>query len=412
MSTAVNQLSPPEWDRVQRRVLIAAGAGFLVCLVGLLLDRGQFFRSYLVAFLFVLGLSLGGLAIVMLQHLTGGAWGLVIRRVLESAMRTLPLVALLFVPVAIGVPWLYEWAQPDWAEAYRAEHGSQHLAFDKTDYLRPGFFCVRAVIYFAIWLGMVLIHTRWSRRQDRTADPHLPGVFRSFSAPGLIVYALTITLASIDWVMSLQPDWYSTIYSALFAVGQVLNSLAFAIAALVLLATQPPLKAVVAPKHLRDLGNLMLAFTMLWAYMAFSQFLLIWSANLTEEIPFYLRRAQGGWEYVAGSLAFFGFVVPFLLLLSRDVKRNPRFLAMVAGLVMLMRFVDLFWQVTPAVLTPALREQKHAVADLDWRWLWLDAAALIAVGGAWLAWFLGQLKRMPLLPVGDPFLPEVTTHHE
>jgi hypothetical protein len=396
VSTAADQPglpAAPEWQRIRVGALGAAGLGLVLCAIGALVNLDQLFRSWLVAFLFVLGITLGSLVLVMLQHLTGGAWGLVLRRLLESAARCLPLVALFFVPIALGVPRIYEWARPDWQKVYRDAHKTE--PFSKADFLSPGFFYVRAAIYFAVWLLLVFLLDRWSREQDRTRDPSLPHRFRLLSAPGLALYGATITLAAVDWIMSLQPDWYSTIFGVLLGVGEVLSAFAFAIALLVLLAQYPPLRDVVRPDHLRDLGNLMLAFVMLWAYMAFSQFLLIWAGNLTEEIPFYLYRGQGGWEWVAAALALFQFALPFVLLLSRDVKTNPRRLVGVALLVLAMRFVDLYWTVMPAFQEPG---------HVGFRVHWLDLGALLLLGGLWLLFFLWQLGRAPLLPIGDPFL--------
>jgi hypothetical protein len=384
----------PEWQRLRQGALIAAGLGLLLCAVGALVNLDQFFRSWLVAFLFVLGITLGSLVLVMLQHLTGGAWGLVLRRLLESAARCLPLVALFFIPIALGVTHLYKWTDADWQQVYRKAHENQGVT--KADFLTPGFFVVRAAIYFAVWLILTFVLNRWSREQDRTRDPRLPHRFRLLSGPGIGLYGATITLAAVDWIMSLQPDWYSTIFGVILAVGEVLSAFAFAIALLVLLAQYPPLSDAVRPHHLRDLGNLMLAFVLLWAYMSFCQFLLIWAGNLTEEIPFYLYRGQGGWEWVAAALALFQFALPFVLLLSRDVKTNPRRLVGVALLVLAMRVVDLYWMVMPAF--------GGGQPEIPYRWLWLDLGALLLLGGLWLLFFLWQLGREPLLPVGDPFL--------
>jgi hypothetical protein len=220
------------------------------------------------------------------------------------------------------------------------------------------------------------------------------------------LYGATITLAAIDWIMSLQPDWSSTIFGVILGVGQVLSAFAFAIALLVLLAQYPPLRDAIRPTHLRDLGNLMLAFVMLWAYMSFSQFLLIWAGNLTEEIPFYLYRGQGGWQWVAAALALFQFALPFLLLLSRDVKTSRHRLAGVALLVLAMRIVDLHWLVAPA-------PETTGGPPVPVRVPWMDAGALLLLGGLWLLFYLWQLGREPLLPAGDPFLSDLreAPHH-
>ncbi len=411
MSTAANDFGPPtaapEWQRARRGALIAAGVGLVVCAVGAFVDPTQLLRAWLVAFLFVLGITLGSLVLVMLQHLTGGAWGLVLRRPLESAARCLPLVVLFFLPVALGVPRLYEWATHEWQQVYRSAHRGE--VYSKADFLSPGFFYGRAAIYFVVWLLLTFFLSRWSREQDRTRDPRLPRRFRLLSAPGLVLYGGTITFAALDWIMSLQPDWYSTIFGVVLGVGQVLSAFAFAIALLVVLAQYPPLRDVLRPNHLRDLGNLMLAFVMLWAYMSFSQFLLIWAGNLTEEIPFYLYRGQEGWQWVAAALALFQFALPFVLLLSRDVKTSRARLAGVALLVLVMRFVDLYWLVVPAPATSGGPPVPLAsLVPL------LAVGALLLLGGLWLLYYLWQLGREPLLPAGDPFLGDLSEepHHD
>src|SRR5262249_20705482 len=236
---------------------------------------------------------------------------------------------------------------------------------------------------------------RWSARWDAEAQPGTARPFRLLSAPGLALYGATITFASIDWIMSLEPDWYSTIYPVMFAVGQVLTAFAFTITVVVLLSTRLPLIDVISPGLLRDLGNLMLAFVMFWAYIAVSQFLLTWIANLPEEIPWYLRRTRVGWQWLAILLIVAHFIVPFLLLLSRGIKENWRTLLMVAGLILLMRFLDLLWWIEPAF--------SHEGQHLFWL---LDVAAVVGLGGIWVWWFVRQLQRRPLLPVHGPFLAE------
>jgi hypothetical protein len=402
VSTAVTPSGPPtgapEWQRLRQGALAAAAVGLVVCAVAALISLDGFLRAWLVAFLFVLGITLGSMVLVMLQHLTGGAWGLVLRRPLESAARCLPLVAVFFLPVAFGVYHIYEWTRPEWQNAYRSLHPE---GFGKADFLSPGFFWARAAVYFVVWLLLAFFLNRWSREQDRTADPRLPRRFRLLSGPGIALYGGTITFAAVDWIMSLQPDWYSTIFGVILAVGQVLSAFAFCIALLVLLAQYPPLRDVVLPNHLRDLGNLMLAFVMLWAYMSFSQFLLIWAGNLTEEIPFYLYRGQGGWQWVAGALALFQFALPFILLLSRDVKTARGRLVGVALMVLVMRVVDLYWLVAPA---PAAAGDGGPVpVGVPW----MEVGAVLLLGGLWLLFYLWQLQREPLLPAGDPFLAEL-----
>jgi hypothetical protein len=397
VSSAVEPTGYPEWDRAQRVALITAAAGagtFLV--LGALLYRFQaisaplqFFLSYLVAFNFWLGIALGCLVMLMLQYCTGGVWGFVLRRVLEAATRTLPLLALLFVPLLFGLHWLYLWAGSQQLEEL------QHKAL----YLNVPFFVARAIGYFAIWMVVAYWLNRWSLAQDRGTLRYSGRCFRLLGAPGLMLYGGTITFASIDWVMSLEPFWYSTIFPVLFAVGQVLTGLAFAIAVLILLATRQPLAGVITKAHQRDLGNLLLAFVMLWAYMSFSQFLLIWVGDLPEEIPWYLRRTRGGWQAVAVLLVLCHFALPFLLLLSRDIKENRRLLATVAIGILVMRYVDVFWWIEPAYP----HENEYGF------WL-LDLAATVGMGGIWVWWFVWQLRKYPLLPLHDLPLEEVKNH--
>jgi hypothetical protein len=413
VATDALPLEPAEYHRYQRVALIAGAVGLVLCLLGWILQPAAFFRSYLWAYLFFLGIALGCLVLDMLQFLTGGAWGLVLRRLLEAVSRTLPVLALLFLPLVLGfflpthggLRGMYIWADP---AVVSQDHALQH----KAPYLNVPFFIIRAVIYFGIWLTVMYFVNRWSAAEDRP-DAGDPRHLRKLSSAGLVLYGATITFASIDWVMSLEPRWYSSIYGALFGIGQVLNAMAFAVIALVLLSDRPPLAGIVSRPILRDLGNLMLTFVMLWAYLSFSQFLLIWSGNLPPEIPFYLRRFQGGWQWVGVALIVFHFALPFVLLLSFELKRHGTRLLAVAVLVLFMRAVDLFWQIIPAQPGPegtgafSLKNDLAGAASVAWTSL----AALVGVGGVWLAVLLGQLQRRRLLPVHDPLLAEAL-HHE
>jgi hypothetical protein len=387
MSTAASPLRPA-LDRLQRSALGVGGAALLLCLLGAFFSPEQFFRSYLVAYLLCLGIALGSLVTVMLYHLTGGAWGLTIRPFLEAGMRTLPLLALLFVPLAFGLKFLYPWARP---EVVAADENLRH----KEAYLNVPFFLVRAVIYFVVWITLAYVLDAWTTRQQRLGDPYgEPRRFRIVSGPGLVLYGLTITFASIDWVMSLQPDWYSTIFPPLFATGQLLAGYSFALVFMLLVVLPRLPGGAVAADVLNDLGNLLLTFVVLVTYLAFSQFLLIWIGNLPEEDVWYIPRLSDGWRGVALALAIFHFAVPFLLLLARAVKRNPQTLGFVAALILFMRLVDLDWQVLPAF--PDTAVYQH----------WMDVLAPIGVGGIWLAFYAWQLQRRPLLPLLDPNRPE------
>jgi hypothetical protein len=366
--------------RWQRASSSAGVVALGLCLIGGIFGQeDQFFRAYLAAYQWPLGIALGSMVLVMIYHLTGGAWGYLVRHILEASMRTLPFLVILFVPVALGMYWLYPWTTT-------ADAALQH----KEIYLNVTFFLIRTAIFFAAWLVMALLLSRWSEQQDAGDDPTLPRKLRRLSAPGLVVYGLTITFAGIDWIMSLQPHWYSTIFSVLFAVGQILTGMAFAIVILVLLRDRPALAQVVSPDTLNDLGNLLFTFIILWTYMSFSQFMLIWVSNLREEIVWYLPRTRHGWQWVAWAIALFHFFIPFLLLLSRDFKRNPVALAGVAAGILFMQLVQLFWQVLPAFPNTPIYEH------------WMDLLAPVGVGGLWLSFFLWQLERRPLLPRYDP----------
>jgi len=383
--------APAAVDRVQRLGLIAGGVGGVLCLVGLFLSPAYFFRAWLVGWVYWMGVTLGCLAISMLHHLTRGDWGLVVRRVLEAASRTLPALLVLFLPLAFGMREVYEWARP---EAVRGDEILQH----KQAYLNLPFFFTRLLLYFLVWGGFAWILGRMSLRQDRGADPGLTRRMQLLAGPGLAAYCLAVTFASVDWLMSLQPHWYSTIYGVYLMGSQGLSALAFLIVFALFLSRREPMSGVIQPRHFHDWGKLLFAFVMLWAYFSFSQFLITWAGNLPEEISFFLPRTRGGWGVVAIAIVLFHFAVPFVLLLSRDLKRNARRLAAVAVLMLIMRWIDLLWQVEPAF------HEHHAAS------YWLYLAAPVAIGGFWLFFFVRELKKWPLLPLNDPYLAEAIAH--
>jgi hypothetical protein len=386
--------TPPEVGRYRTPALIVGIVFLALSLLGLLFNQtDNFFRAYLMSYLFWTGIALGSLAVLMLQHLTGGAWGMVIRRVLESSTRTLPLLLLLFVPIVLGMHSLYEWTHQDKVNA-------DPILKEKSRYLNVPFFVARVLIYFAIWLGLTYLLNKWSGEQDRTAERRLSRQMRMISGPGLVLFVLTVTFASIDWAMSLDPHWFSTIWGLLFVAQWGLSSFAFVIALMALLSTRAPLNEVLAPSHFHDLGKLLLAFVMVWAYFNFSQYLIIWSGNLPEETKWFISRTRGWWGAVAIAVIIFHFALPFLMLLSRDLKRNARLLAGVAGLVLLMRLVDLFWIVAP----------KADKTQFEPAGLWLYFVAPIGLGGIWLWYFATQLKKRPLLPLNDPYLEDALEH--
>jgi len=375
----------PDLERYQTPFLAAGGAGLLIALAGALLlnDWTAFLQAYLVGYLFCLGITLGCLALGMVHQLSGGAWGVVLRRPIGAAARVIPVLTVLFLPIVFGMGRLYVWTH---ADVVVADEALRH----KQLYLNVPFFLIRAALYFLIWNGVSFVLNRLSREQDRTGDPRIARRMQRVSAGGLVAYGLTITFASFDWLMSLAPDWYSTIYGVIVIGGQGLSAIAFLILVIAWLSRRPPLDEIIVPDHFHDAGNLTLAFVMLWAYFAFSQFLIIWSGNLPHEISWYQHRLQTGWRVLALLLLVFHFAVPFLVLLSRRVKREGRALARIAGAILIARLVDMFW-----LVAPEFHPGGVAIS-------WLDILLPLSLASVWLACFIRQLRRRAIVPVYDP----------
>lgn len=392
--------APASVNRVQSVGLAVGGVALLLMIVGAVISPSNFFHAYLFSYMWVLGLTLGSLGLLMLQHLTGGIWGIIIRRPLEAASKTIWLAFVMFVPVVLGMKYLYSGngVENGWLNSPKAGEGA--LSSFQQSYLTSPGYLARAILYFVVWLGLVLIFNRWSEQQDANRDDRaLRQRIKLFAGPGIILYVLAMSFAAIDWVMSLSPHWASTIYGFEFVAGQAISSMSLMIAVVVLLAASEPLAQVIQKRHLHDLGKLLFAFNMLWAYFAFSQLLIIWSGNQPEEITFYHTRFNGGWGFVAVFVLLFHFAIPFLLLLIRDVKRTASLVSKVALWMILMRLVDLFWLTRP---------EFSPVAAMSW----LDIAVPVALVGLWVGFFAMNLKKMPLLPLGDPKLEEAIAHHE
>lgn len=384
--------SIPLIERIQKSALVVGVVALIVVIIGAFVSGEIFFQSYLVGYLFWIHIALGCLAGVMLHHVTGGKWSFFTRRFFEASAMTLPLMALLFVPILFGMNSLYPWTNP-------AEMAHSEVLQHKSVYLNVPFFVGRTVLYFAIWIGLAYLLNRWSRQQDETAAPSVNRKLKNISPPGLILYVLATTFAAFDWMMSLEPEWFSSIYGLFFIAGQALAAIAFAIIMLKLFDTRKPLVDRLTVDIYNDLGNFLLGFVSFWAYIAFSQYLIIWSGNLPEEITWYIVRTEGGWQYIALALVIFHFALPFAVLLARSVKRRAQVLTVIAVFILLMRYVDLFWLTMPA-LRPTL--SVH----------WLDVVIPLAIGGFWLASFAWYLKRKPLLALHDPRSEKVAVHHQ
>jgi hypothetical protein len=374
-------------DRVRRRALPIAIGGAVLCIAGAALDPSQLLRSYLIAVMFWLSIAAGCSAILMLQYVARGAWGVVTRRTLEAASRTLPALGLLFTPILIGLPRLYIWADESIA------HADPHI-HHKAAYLNVPFFIGRALFYFVVWSAFAFALNRLSNEQDRTGDPNLQERTRRVSALGLIAYCVTMTFAAFDWLMSLSPHWVSSIFGVYVIGGQGVATMAFAVIAALFLSRREPMASALRTRHFHDLGKLLLAFVMLWSYFGISQFLIIWSGNLPEDSPWFIDRMRGGYKWVSLALVAFHFALPFMILLSRDTKRNAKRLASVAGFLLVMRLVDLYWLVAPAF------HPKQVVVHP------LDLLAPITIGAIWVWLVAGELKKKPLLPAREPMLAE------
>jgi len=399
---AVQEYAAPESiSRLQTRAFGVGAMALVLSIYGAIHSPETFFPSYLMSFLLVLGLALGSLGLVMLQHLTAGHWGIIIRRPLESATRTLPLLVVAFLPIAIfGMRYLYSGHgdEKGWLNAPASGEGA--LSEFQKNYLTQSGYLIRALIYFVVWLALMFIFNALSKQQDTNqTDRALRQRFKMLAGPGIILYVFAMTFAAIDWVMSISPHWASTIYGFIFVGGQLISSMSFMIAVVVLLSRTGPFASVLQERHLHDLGKLLLAFVMLWAYFDFSQLLIIWSGNQPEEISFFRTRLYGGWGVVAVIVVIFHFFVPFFLLLSQDVKRRAQILSKIAIWLILMRLVDLFWMTRPEFTSSAVPT-------------WLDLILPIALGGLWLGFFAFNLKQCPLLPLGDPDLAEAIKNHE
>ena len=395
-ATHLDLSAPPVVKLIGRRSLyIGVVASVIAIALGFMNPR-VFFRGYLVSFMDWLGICLGSMVILMVRHLTGGGWGMVIRRILGAAMRTVPLMAAFFIPIAVlGVPRLYPWAMPlESVQNPTIREHLEHNRFVMSGYLHWSGFIWRAIIYFAIWNLLSYLLTRWSREQDTPPVRDNSLRFKAVSGPGIILYAFTISFAAIDWIMSLDPSWISTIYGLLFVAGELISALCFAVVIERILFKYKPMSELLRPDFVHDHGKFMLTFVMVWAYFSFSQWLIIWAGNLPEEITWYIRRMHGGWAEVGLFLVAFQFFVPFFLLLSRSLKRDITRLVWLAVWLICVRYVDLFWMVEPNF-------------SASFQVTWADLLIPFAMGGLWLAYFCHNLSLMPLLPAYDVYAKQV-----
>ncbi|MBX7220524.1 MAG: hypothetical protein K1Y36_11305 [Blastocatellia bacterium] len=368
--------------------------GLLGCAAGFVTDRAGFMSSYLIGFLWMAAIPLGSLCWLQIQYLSGGKWGLIGRRHFEAAVKTLPIVGLLFIPVIIGLHDTFEWSHADIV-------AKDPILRNKAKYLDPTFFIIRYVVYFGLWSLFAFALNAWARKQDQLKDMRLKPLMHNFSGLGLMMMALTLTFASTDWIMSVEPHWFSTMLPVIFMATCLQMGISWSVVVFKNLKDTEPYKSSLKKNQLHDYGNLLLAMTMFWTYCSFSQLLITWSGNLREETPWYLKRLHGGYEWVALALVALHFFVPFFALLMKPIKRDANKLVWVAMWQMAFCWVDFFWLIKPAFTGHGSHSELHFS-------LW-DFAAPIGLMGLWIWLYLGNLKKNPLLPEYDTYLEDL--HH-
>jgi hypothetical protein len=379
----ISQWIPPRVTTAQRGALIVGLLGVALSIVGWLLNPAGFFRAYLFAFLFWTMLSVGCLGILMFSHLTGGSWAAATRRILESGTRTLPLMGLLFIPLLFGLPAVYSWARP---EIVAADPTLQH----KVAYLNVPFLIIRTAAYFCIWIVLAYYLNVWSTAQDADPDPRWANRMRRLSAGGMVAFGLTGTFAAVDWSMSIEPSWSSSIYPSMVLIGAIVSAFALAVGLLACLQRTEPLSELTSSQQLSDVGSMLMSFLLLWAYLAYSQFMLVWAGNLQEEIPWYLHRITEGWGPIAVAVVLGAFAVPFLALFSTQVRHSTRLMALLGLGTTAAHLLATLWLIVPG----------FDAGNASFWWLYVAAPA--GIGGLWLALLFHQLSRRPLVPRHDP----------
>ena len=371
------------WEKGRNLLLALFVISWVAALAGFSVDPKQFFPSYLVAFFFGAGIVIGSALFIMIQHLTGSAWSVPLRRLMENIMMSMPILALLFIPVAFGLHELYEWSHADVV-------AKDALLLKKSAFLNPTAFYIRAVFYFAIWSYWAWRLSSWSRAQDKSKDLNLTFKSERISAPGMLLFFLSASLASVDWVMSLQPHWYSTIFGIYCMAGGMWAFFAILTFTLLRLRASGILANSVTIEHYHDMGKWMFALTVFWAYIAFSQYMLIWYANMPEETSFFMVRRSGTWEMVSAVLLFGHFAATFLILLARASKRSLNVLRFVTVWILCMHYVDVYWLVMPNFSKAGI--SPH----------WMDLACFAAVMSTLALGFWWRLRSAPIMPIGDP----------
>lgn len=374
------------------RALIIGALGLLASAFGYFTDPGQFFYSYLTAFVFWVSLGLGALFFTMLHHLTSATWSVALRRVSESAMLVLPMMIVFFIPIAFGLHDLFSWSHEDLV-------ATDHLLQLKEPYLNVTFFLIRTGIYFTVWFFLTRTLYRLSLKQDSSPSDSLYTRMRQVSAPGMVLFALTLTFAAFDWLMSLSPHWYSTIFGVYVFVGSLLAALAFMTLLALYLRSNGIMADKITVEHYHDLGKLLFAFMVFWAYIAFSQYFLIWYGNIPEETLWFHQRWEGSWKVVTLMIVFGHFCLPFLALITRAAKRNLKFLGVVAVWMLFIHWVDLYWIIMPNM--GVHQAAGAAVVEPGYHLSWMDLTTMVGIGGIFLWMFWGRFTAQPIAPIND-----------
>lgn len=387
----IDSLDFPSDLNLTRRLFGVGIVALIATVVGYFLDHDQFFFSYLVSFTFFSSIILACLFFVMLQHVTRSHWSVALRRIPETVSADLWIWALFIIPVLMGMHSLYHWTHADAVAQDPVLQG-------KVPYLNTPFFIVRQVIYFGIWsfLGWRLYNK--SVEMDRTADWGLQTLLRRTSGPGLFIFAITLAFASFDWLMSLDPHWYSTIFGVYYFAMSFQAFFAVMILIVVYLWSKGLLTNTLKKGHLYDLSVQMFGFTVFYAYIAFSQFLLIYYANLPEETVWFLERLEGGYQYLAWFYLFGRFVIPFAILMPKDVKFMPKVVTPIAALILLSHLVELYWIIMPV--------WQHGI-----HFNWMTVTAVLGLGGVMLGFFFLKFGRQKMVPLKDPRLADSLDKH-
>lgn len=393
----MNFAAPKEVGQYQTKALILAAILLGVSLIGLFTgNTATFYQSYLIGYFYAICFALGCLGLLCVQHLSGGGWGIAIRRMLEAGAKTIPFFAILFIPIILGSHHIYEWTHHDVVQ-------NNHILHQKEPYLNMPFWLIRTAFYFIFWITVTYGLSRMSLRQDKTGDPSISDRMTLWSGPALLFNILICTFASVDWFMSTEPEWYSTIYGMLFIAQQAVSVISFMIVIGVLLSAVAPMDKVIVPKHLHDLGKFLLAFTMLWAYFSFSQYIIVWAGNLPEETTWYLKRIRGFGEYMAYFIVVAHFLLPFIILLSRDLKRRASAIAKIAGFMIVMRLIDAVWFIAPGF--------TKGIGNFHLNWM--HFVLPLGMFALFIGLFMMNLKKHAMVPVHEPNLSDAlaTAHH-